>query len=255
MNFSVMTMNLRINNPKDNENTWPYRLHRVVEIFETHCPLIVGTQEGFYLMIKDLQKRLPDYRWIGNSRGPNLQDEHCAIFYKATEVEPIHHGQFWLSETPEQAASMSWDSAFPRICTWGIFRFRSEPHRQIVIYNTHLDHIGQLAREKGVQLILDKMNDHIQQGWPVILMGDLNAKPANQAIRFFDQTSMKNTYSLLNYTPGATFHNFSGKQEGQPIDYIFVSPNVKVDDTEVIHDLIDGGYPSDHFPVSAQLTV
>ena len=255
MNFSVMTMNLRINNSEDAENAWPNRVHRVVEIFKTHCPLIVGSQEGFFSMLKDIQEQLSEYSWIGNSRSLSFKDEHCAIFYRTAEVEPIHHGQFWLSETPEQPNSKSWDSAFPRICTWGAFRFRSEPHRQVVVYNTHLDHVGQLAREKGVQLILDKMNEPIQQGWPVILMGDLNAKPANQAIHFFDQTIMKHTYSLLNYTPGATFHHFSGKQEGQPIDYIFVSPNIKVNDTEVIHDFIDGGFPSDHFPVSAQLTV
>lgn len=253
MNLTVMTLNLRFNNPDDGDDAWPYRKNRVSQIFKTNLPFIVGTQEGFYSMLSDLEKDLPDYGRIGVSRGVNKEDEHCAIFYKTDVVELTDHGQFWLSETPEEVNSVSWESACPRICTWGAFRFIKEPSRQIVVYNTHLDHVSQKAREKGIQLILEKMNVPIKQGLPVILMGDMNAEPQNKAIRLLENTRLKDAYSILDHSPGATFHNFRGGQDGEPIDYIFASSSMDILGIKVCRKIIENGYPSDHYPVMAQL--
>lgn len=255
MNFSVMTMNLRVNNPDDGKNAWPYRIHKAAEVFKTNSPSIAGTQEGLFSMLSDLHECLPDYGRIGESRGGDTEDEYCAIFYKTDEMEMTDHGQFWLSETPEEANSISWESACPRICTWGAFRFKKDPRHQTVVYNTHLDHVSQQAREKGIQLILENMNRHMSQDLPVILMGDMNADPRNQAIQFLKTTSLRDAYSLSDCSPGATFHNFQGGQEGQPIDYIFASPNIEFLELTVDRSVIDGGYPSDHYPVIARLDI
>ena len=50
-----------------------------------------------------------------------------------------------------------------------------------------------------------------------------------------------------------TFNGFSGRTDGAKIDYIFVEPETRVLQAEIIRDHDDGRYPSDHFPVSAEI--
>ena len=50
-----------------------------------------------------------------------------------------------------------------------------------------------------------------------------------------------------------TIHGFSGDVYGAKIDYVLVQPIAQVLDASIIHDEVDGSYPSDHFPVDASL--
>lgn len=263
MNLSVMTFNLRVNNPKDDGNAWPYRVNRVSKIIQSNQPFIIGTQEGLFSMLSDLQECIPEYGRIGIGRGGGTEDEHCAIFYKKSEVGLTDQGQFWLSETPEEANSVSWESACPRICTWGEFHLLKNPTRKFLVFNTHLDHVSQTAREKGIRLIGMKMNTALQKRIPVILTGDLNATPENRTIQFLRGTEfieeqradLIDAYSVLKHSPGATFHDFKGGSDGEPIDYIYTSRDVNVLETKVDRSIIDGGYTSDHYPVMAALSI
>jgi len=47
--------------------------------------------------------------------------EYAAIFYKKNQLSLLDSGNFWLSPTPERA-SLGWDAACIRICTWGKFQ-------------------------------------------------------------------------------------------------------------------------------------
>lgn len=263
MGFPVMTFNLRVDIAEDGENAWPNRVQKVADVIQSSDPFIVGTQEGLISMISDLQKELSGYGMIGEGRAGGSEDEHCAIFYKEKEVECVNHGQFWLSETPAKANSISWESACPRICTWGEFRILHEPFHHFLVYNTHLDHVSQQAREQGIRLILEQIMHDSNKDLPVILMGDMNASPDNNAIQLLrDNPVMKDkglklrdAYSILEKPPGATFHNFQGNEEGEPIDYIFVSANVKVLETKIDRHVVNGGYPSDHYPLLVKLMI
>lgn len=255
MNLSVLTLNLRFNNPDDGENAWPHRVDRVVQFLRERKPCIAGTEEGLYSMLVELQEALPGYEWIGSSRGAETEDEHCAVFYDSNQVELTDHGQFWLSETPEEVNSVSWESACPRICTWGVFRLLKEPSRSFAVFNTHLDHVSQEAREKGMALILETIKPYSNRGLPIVLMGDLNAEPENAAVGSVETAGLVNAYSTMSSSPGATFHNFQGWQTGQPIDYIFTSPEVRILDVNIFRKALNGGYLSDHYPVTAELEI
>jgi len=50
-----------------------------------------------------------------------------------------------------------------------------------------------------------------------------------------------------------TYHGFRGARGGKKIDYVFVSPEVKILEAEILHDNRDGRYPTDHFPVTAKV--
>ena len=57
--------------------------------------------------------------------------------------------------------------------------------------------------------------------------------------------------------PGAgdvgTFNGFKGRRTGEKIDYVFAPASAKVFEAHILHDNVNGRYPSDHFPVTAQL--
>jgi endonuclease/exonuclease/phosphatase family metal-dependent hydrolase len=95
----------------------------------------------------------------------------------------------------------------------------------------------------------------------MMLTGDFNAKPEINTIMFMrgqkvlsdERVEMTDAYSIMNGPINKTVHGFRGDIEGDPIDYIFVTPEVKVLRVKVEREQIKGGYPSDHYPVIAEL--
>ncbi len=50
-----------------------------------------------------------------------------------------------------------------------------------------------------------------------------------------------------------TFNGFKGKSGGAKIDYIFATPDIRTLAASIVRDERKGRYPSDHFPLVAQL--
>ncbi|TMV48993.1 endonuclease/exonuclease/phosphatase family protein [Paenibacillus mesophilus] len=264
MDLSVMTFNLRFNNPRDEGNSWEHRKDAAAEIFARYKPTVAGTQEGLYGMLADLGHRLSEYEWVGEGRNGGRENEFNAIFYRKDEVEAVDWGQFWLSELPDGPMEKSWGTTHFRICTWALFRFRAEPGPCFLHYNTHLDHSSQQAREKGSRLLSERLAEHRRRtGLPAILTGDMNAEPDNPAIAFLSgklevdgvRCALHDAYEAAGEEPGRSFHGFAGGDEGQPIDYVFASPEVRIEGVRIIRDRMDNLYPSDHYPVLAKAKI
>ncbi|TBL71401.1 endonuclease/exonuclease/phosphatase family protein [Paenibacillus thalictri] len=263
MKITMMTFNLRTSRAQDGGNAWHLRSGQAAEMVRQHNPLFFGTQEAQPDMLDDLQS-LTEYRWIGEGRMGDGQDEHCAIFFKKDELEVLEHNTFWLSEHPEVPGSISWDSSFPRICTWAHFR-HSSTGTELLFFNTHLDHRGQQAREQGIRIICERISEQLAaKQLPVILSGDFNSTPDNPVIRLLRgelesqkaPVRMTDAYSVKDGPLGTSFHtDYCGCTEGEPIDYIFVTPDLQVSAVEIDRRMIDGRYPSDHYPVVAGLVL
>src|SRR5690606_18407265 len=115
MNLTVMTFNLRVNVPSDGDNAWPNRKRQLAETILQSTPAIIGTQEGRYGMLEELDGLLPSYCRIGEGRagyrsGDESLDECCAIYYDKHRLFLLEVGQFWLSETPDQPSDKAWDA-------------------------------------------------------------------------------------------------------------------------------------------------
>lgn len=280
MDITVMTANLRLNVQEDGANAWPHRILSVVDVFQTYLPDVIGTQEGLLPMLQDLEPHLKEYAFIGEGREGNQAGEYCAIWYRTDRLIIHDRGQFWLSDTPS-VPSTSWQSACPRICTWAVFHAADNPVQRFALFNTHLDHVSQSARQHGIALIEQRMQSIREStGIPIILTGDMNSEPDNPVIqRLRDSKTLNDVYgangglveqSDLTDEPGpatATFHgflglDFTGEENGGPltnvsgpIDYIFVSPDVTVKRVMIDRKRHMGRFPSDHYPVVAQLTL
>ena len=134
---------------------------------------IIGTQEGEYYQLKELNAKIPGYRWLGIGRSGGSRGEFIAIFYKPESFEVLEFEHFWLSDTPNVVASKSWGNGLPRMVTWAKFLDRKSK-KEFYFWNTHYDHQSQNAREKSSELIAKKVKA-LKTKLPVILAGDFNA--------------------------------------------------------------------------------
>lgn len=253
--LKVMTYNIRLNTELDGENAWPKRKDFVVDLIKFYEPDIFGIQEGKPEQVEYLAGALTEYAYFGIGRDEG-KDEHSAVFYKKERFKVTGGHTFWLSETPEKT-SKGWDAAFPRICSYGLF-FDRATKNHFWVFNTHLDHRGETARREGAKLILSRVKALNQKNYPVILTGDFNATSDSEVIRTIE-TEFEDAKSLsVNrpYGPEGTFNAFNfDKPAGSRIDYIFIKKPVKwtVKKYAVLSDSRDRRFPSDHFPVLAEI--
>lgn len=260
LKIGVMSFNLRNMHANDGGNRWELRRNSVAAVIRTHRPDFVGTQEGFMPQIDQLRELLPEYTAVATGRDDgNLEGETCAIFYVKDRWTLIEHGTFWFSDTPETPGSRQWTPYHARICTW-VRLLRRENGCQVALFNVHLDHETQTARERSVQLLLQRMAE-IAKDATAVAMGDFNMTPDNPALRAMSASvsfPLVDTFSRVDAHDEAvagTFHDFTGRRDMGRIDYIFCNENCVVTRAEVLHDRPGDRYPSDHFPVLARIEV
>jgi endonuclease/exonuclease/phosphatase family metal-dependent hydrolase len=135
-------------------------------------PDIIGTQEGLYSQLRDLEAGLPEYRWIGLGRDGGSRGEFMAVYYRHSRFEPLEYDHYWLSDTPAVPGSMTWGNHYPRMVTSVRFRDRVAG-TELLIVNTHLDHEVQLSRERSAALILGRLA-LVPDSVPIIITGDFN---------------------------------------------------------------------------------
>ncbi|MDR1416779.1 MAG: endonuclease/exonuclease/phosphatase family protein, partial [Prevotellaceae bacterium] len=180
--LNVMTFNIRYDNPSDSLNSWQYRKDVAAAMIKAYDVDLLGTQEVLANQLSDLKERLPQYATIGVGRTDGKEaGEYAAIFYKKDKFKEERSGYFWLSETPELAGSKGWDGACERIATWAVLKEKRSGKRLFFI-NTHLDHVGQVARREGVELLLERAKA-LSEGLPIIITGDFNAPPESEVIQ------------------------------------------------------------------------
>ena len=179
-NLKVMSYNLRVDFGGDGENNWEFRREFLVNQIQFYEPDFIGTQEGKAHQLKYIDSLITGLEFIGLSRdNSKTEGEFSAIFYNQKKFKLITKSTFWLSETPEKK-SKGWDAAYERICTYGLFE-DLKSKKQFYVFNTHLDHIGEIARTNSAKLIIEKINTINTKKLPVIFTGDstasLKAKP------------------------------------------------------------------------------
>ena len=249
----VMTFNLRFDTPIDGPNGWQYRQDLVVNLIRRHAPDLLATQEGTMAMLRFLEAELTEYRSLTVQRPVDETCQYPTIFYRADRFAVQESREFWLSQTPEVHRSCSWDSAFPRMVTYGLLQEEGRTESFYFI-NTHLDNISPEARLQGARMIRDYFTP---LGRPLILAGDFNEPPEQEVYREFirDGGPLVDTWRAL-HAPGeeaTTQHYFDGSPWGARIDWILVTPSFQVRRVAIISDHEDNRYPSDHFPYEVEV--
>jgi endonuclease/exonuclease/phosphatase family metal-dependent hydrolase len=249
----VLSFNVRYPSPQDGPNLWDKRKDLLVDTIRRLKPHLIGTQELFKMQGDYIVSNLPEYTWFGTSRRGNSEDEHMGVFYRKSDLKLVEQGQFWLSESPDVPGSQSWNMSLPRMVTWGLFELRNG--RRFYFLNTHFAHRreDEEARKKSAAVIAARLPG-IRKGLPVIVTGDFNAAAGGEVHRAMLSTGLIDTRDTAKETagPDGTSHGFRGTPRSR-IDWILVSPEWSVLRNETITYSVNELYPSDHFPVIAEI--
>ena len=265
--LNVMTFNLRYPNPDDGAFYWDIRRPHVESIIQFHQIDLLGVEEAHRRQLDEMVSDMPEYEWFGvcrtdGSTHPNPDGEFSAILYRKDRFERLDGNTFWLSPTPDVPGSKGWDAALPRIVTWA--KFKDKTTGKIFFhFNTHFDHMGELARLESAKLILQKVKQ-IAGEMPVVVTGDFNSYEIDPP--YLTLTDKTSSYSLTDaitvskiphHGPMATFAgNFqiSGMIDHR-IDYIFIRNQVEVFRHAILSDSWNGNLASDHLPVLAEIKI
>lgn len=250
----IMTFNLKINGSgyQSREN----RLPKSVEMIEKHSADSIGVQEADKWWTDNLEEAMPQYARVGAFRDDGVSEgESCSIFYLKDKFELVDSGNFWLSETPDEV-SKGWDGGCYRVTTWVILKDKTTGF-VYAHFNTHLDNVGTKAKAESVPLIASRIAE-IAPDIPVVLTGDFNTIEDSGNYVNLKACKLNDTkYLAEKYDDCATYHDYNPfVPNTKPIDYIFVNGYY----TSVKSSIVDSStiglvYPSDHFPIIAEMTL
>lgn len=264
--LKIMSFNVRYATADDGVNHWEKRRELAIARIHAFAPDLLGVQECQAGAQADfLRAELAGYGFSGVPRGAgggliekiaNHADlEMTAVFYREATFELLDQGTFWLSRKPELVGSKSWGSMFPRTATWLHLRTRQAPFLELYYFNAHFDHFSRRARREGAKLICARMA--ALGNVPVVLTGDFNTLKDYGVYKTFEEAGLRDTYRQLHAPKRSfegTFHDF-GRVPPMPIDWIFVSPHFEVLEAEIDRTHDGSLYPSDHYPVTATLSL
>ena len=252
-NEPLRVMSFNVRTPVDTEprRRWDDRRDAMVALLREQKPAVIGTQELVSKQAEYLTAHLPGYRWFGQDRRGGSGDEHMGVFYDSARLKVVESGDFWLSDTPEVAGSITWGNLFPRMVTWALFE-RVGDGQRFYLLNTHLPYRDEdePRRVLGAKAIVARLQQ-LHAGVPVIVTGDFNSEPGSETYATFTaalQDARKVAAKVEG--PRLTFHNFSGTPTTE-LDWILVR-GVKVLRFATLDEKPGGVLPSDHFPVMAE---
>ena len=234
---------------------------------------VCGLQEVCPGQADYLTNALPQYAMVGAHREDGMRKgEASPVLYKKGRFEVVKSGSFWLSETPDVPGSKSWGTACTRVCSWMWLKDRNTG-KTFCFANTHTDHASVLARKEGMLLIVRRMNEIAPSGTPVVFTGDHNCTETSEPAKAVSKL-LKNALRVSETAPTGPWRTYNAckwvdrepstldilnsvaaKHGWNRIDYIYVSEGVRVRSYATHGDVRPGTrlYPSDHFPISAEI--
>lgn len=254
-NIRYISYNIRNSRANDGDNDWDLRKPATKQMLETEQPTLFGLQEAYPEQLAYIDECCPQFSRVGVGRDDGKDGgEFMALYYRNDLYELLDSGNFWLSETPE-VPDFGWDAACIRIVTWANLK-DIETGKTFYAFNTHLDHVGQVAREQSILLIINKINKIVKDpNCPVFLSGDFNSDVSSP---IFDplKAVMNDSRAFLPAEQWEPSFNYFGKPyDGNPvIDHIFYK-NAEVTNFRTLNGDYGKPFISDHYPIMAEITI
>lgn len=173
---------MRYGTAEDGVNAWEFRKPATIKMIKKHKPDILGVQEALDFQLAFILENCTNYEAVGVGRIDGKHGgEHASIMYNKRKIELLEWGNFWLSSTPD-IPSIGWDAACTRTATWALLKDKKTKEKFYYV-NTHLDHVGKVARKEGLKLILEKIQKINLDNFPLILTGDFNMDNMDPSIQ------------------------------------------------------------------------
>lgn len=266
--FNIATYNMKFDSSSDPYRWSDVRKYLARDIIKKHNFDIWGSQELLEHQVKDVLELTEGvYEHVGVSTGNGQPvgssikptESYDAIFYRKSRFSVLETGDFWYSETPN--APSIWEGAGTKThCTWAKLKDK-ESDEEFYVMSSHLEWQNVTVRNKAVDLFLKKVKE-IAGDAHVFCPGDYNAETKTDEIKKilnsgFLKDSKALTFRHSDSKNGGTFLGFEKNVDtAYRIDYIFVSPSIKVHSyTVVTDDFKTAGAGSDHLPVVIQASI
>lgn len=247
--MKVLTFNIRFTDDK-NGNSIEERAPRLKKIIDEIKPDVIGFQECTPKWLSIIEEYWSGEYEIFNKFRKEDNKESTPILWRREGFSCSDKGYFWLSDTPEEESGGWDDCGCYRICTYATLKCLS-CGKEFLFINTHFG-FGDENQVKSVELTARK-NKEISDK-PTFITGDFNMKPEFPAYK-----RMTELYRDVNAETArdfnTTFHNYDLNHTGDHIDYCFIDEGVKPLASKVIYDLVDGGFPSDHYGILFELEI
>lgn len=250
--FKIMSLNLLTSGARLPGNPpFSIRIHAIQSMLQEYDPDIIGVQELTSGMFQYMSNILERYEIFGDSRHSLVSNEYSSILFKKDRYTFLDGKTLWLSREEEKKGSKYPLSQFPRIVTY-VYLKDNKTNQTLTVFNTHLDANFPFVRTQQSK-VLSKIILKYQKGDYTLLCGDFNCTRLSAAFLLLNRTHLRD---LIDDSFGSTFRGDVGSMRYHhlPIDHILVSDNLSVQTVVKITYPYDSVYPTDHFPVIAQMT-
>jgi len=262
----IVTFNLRYGTAEDGDNRWDLRKDLLLHTIRDINPDVMAVQESLPFQADELQMEFPKLAHFGKGRyhsitldrlHETLSGEHCSIFFRTDRFALEKCGTFWHSDTPDVAGSISWGNSLARTTTWGRFADRANDTR-FCVFNSHFHwnepYVGNTAE------LLREQIPVLSDGLPTVVVGDFNAAPGSDLHRRLVQSDdapiLRDVWESAGQSEddSGTSHGFAGEPQ-ERIDWILATSDIQPVSIRNDSRHHDGRFPSDHFPVIAELVI
>ena len=230
------------------------RIEGILDLIERHNPDVICFQEVTIFWYSLLRRELGDiYTFTGRDRfyGDKTQNkrdfERNCVAYKKERFKAVKCRTYWLG--PDIYHPSRFEGAyFNRIFTTATLKELGSS-KKIQFISTHFDDRFEDIRAKQGTILANYFN--AQKG-PVILAGDFNSEPKENAYKAMKQVAV-DVGEEFNET-NKTWHTYE-KYPPERIDYIFRNKDLKIKSFRLIKDLYKGLPPSDHYPLESVVVI
>ena len=171
------------------------------------------------------------------------------ILYRADRLTLRDQGWFFFSDTPDVIYSRTFNGSYPAFASW--VAFATPEGRAFRVINLHFEYSSRSNRVQSAALVRDRIRPWIDAGETVFVVGDLNARAGARTMRIIEAAGVQ-------FLPvdGATYHFNRGLNLFGAIDHIGATPDVTPRGSPVVlRQQFDGEWPTDHYPVVADVTL
>jgi endonuclease/exonuclease/phosphatase family metal-dependent hydrolase len=258
--YRVMSFNIRWDGlDHGTPNIWEKRKLQVVTLLKKYSPDIISLQEASPAQTRFIKDALGEY---GVFVPPHERAVYHAILFRAARFALVDRGSFWLVERSDLAGGT-------RRCAW-VRLSDVGADREFYVYNVHLDGRSEVSRQLSVVKLMEAIGNRRPQA-PFLVTGDFNDIETSRSISYLkgeipladekgrlhlNMLSLRDAVREASPNRSAnlgTAHGFTGDVQGPRIDYVFASSGIRIRNANIVHDSTGGHFPSDHFPVIADV--
>ncbi len=264
----IMSFNVQgYEDEEDATNHWTRRAALNVKTIKRYAPDVIGFQELTGLHMATYREHLPEYDHTPLPAEDTFEEQ--PIYWKKDRYELLDSAKFWLSPTPE-VPSTGWGVEEDILAARWVKLRALDTDAEFVHLNTHFEDggWGEQSRQESSKLIASRL-DQLQAGeLPAFVTGDFNCNPWDPAYRIFMRNGFTDAYRAAGNADteaSSTFHGFRGKdyfglEWGGSIfwrvDWILTRDGASRAQTTactIVRDAEPPLYPSDHYPVVAEV--